>query len=157
MIFAGTTATGGVKPGTGSMLTLTPQDAERDRPAMPGRQRRGPARPRPGTDRLWQPELGSRADQRHHALVFGGARLAEHGQGEMFSDRDVRNGAKVCVIGETVKREPVSGRVADRQGNSHQQRLLPRRSACLSRKGANMMGMDQDNIVLAPGPPSSPA
>ena len=110
MIFSGSTTTGGVNLGTGSAMTLTPQDAERDRPPVPRRQRRRPDGPCPVADRLRQPQLGARADQRHHAVVPGRARLAEHGEGEMFTDRDVRNGNKVCVIGNTVKREPVSRR-----------------------------------------------
>jgi ABC-type antimicrobial peptide transport system permease subunit len=67
----------------------------------------------------------------------------------MFTDRDVRNGNKVCVIGNTVRRQlfqdasPIGKEI--RINN-----VLFRVIGVLGRKGANMMGMDQDNIVLAP-------
>ena len=48
-------------------------------------------------------------------------------EGEMFTDADVRNANKVCVVGTTIKRELFQGRVAHRQGYPHQERLLPRR------------------------------
>ena len=69
--------------------------------------------------------------------------------GEMFTDRDVRNGNKVCVIGNTVKQNlfpkasPIGKEI---RINNVSFRVI----GVLSRKGANMMGMDQDNIVLAP-------
>ena len=47
-------------------------------------------------------------------------------EGEMFTDRDVRNGSKVCVIGADAGARAVPGRVARRQGNPHPERLVPR-------------------------------
>jgi ABC-type antimicrobial peptide transport system permease subunit len=70
-------------------------------------------------------------------------------QGEMFSTRDVRNGNKVCVIGNTVKKNlfpnasPLGQEI---RINNVSFRVV----GVLSAKGANMMGMDQDNLVLAP-------
>jgi ABC-type antimicrobial peptide transport system permease subunit len=70
-------------------------------------------------------------------------------QGEMFSERDVRNCSKVCVIGNTLKRKlfdntsPIGKEI-------RMQNVSFRVIGVLSRKGANMMGMDQDNVVLAP-------
>jgi ABC-type antimicrobial peptide transport system permease subunit len=69
--------------------------------------------------------------------------------GEMFTDRDVRNGNKVCVIGNTVKRNLFFDATAigkEIRINNVSFRVL----GVLGRKGANMMGMDQDNLVLAP-------
>ena len=69
--------------------------------------------------------------------------------GEMFSDRDVRNSNKVCVIGNTIKQNlfpkmsPIGKEI---RINNVAFRVI----GVLSRKGANMVGMDQDNIVLAP-------
>jgi ABC-type antimicrobial peptide transport system permease subunit len=69
--------------------------------------------------------------------------------GEMFTDRDVRNGNKVCVIGNTVKRN-LFGDVLPIGKEIRINNVSFRVIGVLGRKGANMMGMDQDNIVLAP-------
>ena len=69
--------------------------------------------------------------------------------GEMFTERDVRNGNKVCVIGETVRRnlfQDVSPIGKEIRLSNVSFRIV----GVLRRKGANMMGMDQDNVVLAP-------
>ena len=65
----------------------------------------------------------------------------------MFTDRDVRNGNKVCVIGDTVKRNLFPG-VSPIGKEIRMNNVSFRVIGVLSRKGANMMGMDQDNIVL---------
>jgi len=79
-------------------------------------------------------------------LDVGNWRLAA---GEMFTDRDVRNGNKVCIIGNTIVQEVFSDDSPigkDIRINNVSFRIV----GVLARKGANMMGMDQDNIVLAP-------
>lgn len=70
--------------------------------------------------------------------------------GEMFTDADIKSSAKVCVLGQTVVdylfpdgQDPV-GKVV-RFGT------IPFRVVgVLKKKGYNSMGMDQDNLVLAP-------
>ena len=149
MIFAGTTATGGVNQGTGTALTLTPQDAgeiARQCPAVSGVAPIVRARSQiVYGNRNWVPEQISGTTPSFLA-VRDWQNMAK---GEMFTDRDVRNGNKVCVIGNTVKRNLFPG-VSPIGKEIRINNVSFRVIGVLSRKGANMMGMDQDNIVLAP-------
>ena len=70
--------------------------------------------------------------------------------GEMFTDSDIKAAAKVCLVGQTVVdnlfpdgSDPV-GRVI--RFNSIPFRIV----GVLKKKGYNSMGMDQDDLVLAP-------
>lgn len=70
--------------------------------------------------------------------------------GEMFTDSDIKTAAKVCVLGQTVVdylfpdgSDPI-GRVV--RFNSIPFRVI----GVLKKKGYNIMGMDQDDLVLAP-------
>ena len=125
MIFSGAATTGGVNLGAGSVMTLTPQDAGEIARQCPAVQSVAPlVRARAQFvygNRNWVPEQIAGTTPAFLASATG--RLA---QGEMFSDRDVRNCAKVCVIGNTVKRNLFPDDLAAGQGNPHQQRLLPR-------------------------------
>jgi HlyD family secretion protein len=73
----------------------------------------------------------------------------ELAKGEPFSDKDVRNGNKVCLIGQTIAQELFEG--ADPIGKEIWIRNISLRVVgVLARKGANGMGLDQDDIILAP-------
>ena len=70
--------------------------------------------------------------------------------GEMFDDGDIKTSAKVCVLGQTVVdnlfpdgSEPI-GKIV--RFNSIPFRVI----GVLKKKGYNSMGMDQDDLVLAP-------
>lgn len=70
--------------------------------------------------------------------------------GEMFNETDIKAAAKVCILGQTVVdylfpdgSDPV-GRVV--RFNSIPFRVI----GVLQKKGYNSMGMDQDDLVLAP-------
>ena len=70
--------------------------------------------------------------------------------GEMFTDTDIKAAAKVCILGQTVVdylfpdgSDPI-GKVV--RFNSIPFRVI----GVLKKKGYNSMGMDQDDLVLAP-------
>ena len=71
-------------------------------------------------------------------------------QGEMFSEADIQVSAKVCVIGQTIVENLFPGG-QDPVGKVIRFNQVPFRVVgVLKAKGYNSMGMDQDDIVLAP-------
>lgn len=71
-------------------------------------------------------------------------------QGEMFTEDDIRTAAKVCVIGSTIV-ENLFPDGSDPIGKVIRCNQVPLRViGILESKGYNSMGMDQDDVVLAP-------
>jgi len=69
--------------------------------------------------------------------------------GRVFNDREVLSGSKVCLIGRTLVRELFRGR--NPVGEEIRVKNVPFTViGVLSRKGANLLGTDQDDILLAP-------
>ncbi len=149
LIQPGTASSGGVSFGSGSVVTLTPQDAEaiaRECPAVAGVAPVVRARTQVVYgNRNWVPvymygTTPSFLDVREWEGLE---------EGEPFSDRDVRNGSKVCLLGQTLVRELFG----DESPVGHEVRVQNvsfKVIGVLSKKGANMMGIDQDDILLAP-------
>ncbi len=149
LVMPGTASTGGVSFGSSSVITLTPQDAEaisRDCPAV--RNVATVVRARTQVtfgNKNWVP-----------GYIYGATPSFlevrdwnDLEEGDPFSDADVRNGARVCLIGQTIKRELFNGQ-SPLGRELRMQNVSFRVVGVLSPRGANMMGMDQDDIVLAP-------
>lgn len=69
--------------------------------------------------------------------------------GGFFTDRDVNSAAKVCVIGQTVLEKLFQ--TSNPMGEVIRIRNIPFRVVgVLDKKGANMVGEDQDDIILLP-------
>ncbi len=70
--------------------------------------------------------------------------------GEMFTQADIKSAAKVCVIGKTIV-DNLFPNGGDPIGQVIRFNKIPLRVVgVLKSKGYNSMGMDQDDIVLAP-------
>ena len=71
-------------------------------------------------------------------------------EGEMFTETDIHTSAKVCVIGKTIA-DNLFPDGSDPVGRTIRFNQVPFRVVgVLQSKGYNSMGMDQDDIVLAP-------
>jgi ABC-type antimicrobial peptide transport system permease subunit len=148
-IMPGTASSGGVTFGSGSVVTLTPQDADAlARECSAVNCVATVVRTRTQTtfaNKNWVPfwiygTTPSFLDVREWSDLE---------EGEPFTDADVRNQTRVCLIGQTIKRE-----LFDSQSplgrDIRMQNVSFRVIGVLSPRGANMMGMDSDDIVLAP-------
>jgi ABC-type antimicrobial peptide transport system permease subunit len=149
MVQPGTAASGGVSFGAGSVLTLTPRDCDAIIMDCPAVRYAAPiVRARTQVvhaNRNWVPFFIYGTTPAYFS-VRDWTNLTE---GEIFTDRDVLNANKVCVLGQTIVRELFEGKSPigkDIRINNVSFRVI----GALSIKGANMMGMDQDDIVLAP-------
>jgi macrolide transport system ATP-binding/permease protein len=147
---SGAASSGGISFGSGTEKTLTPEDAEQiaaqcDTIAAvaPIVQVRGLQVIR--GNRNWTPMYIYGTTPAY--LVARDWDTME--AGEMFTDQDVRGTVKTCVIGTTIARElfddesPIGKDI-------RVQNVALRVVGVLGSKGANMMGMDQDDIILAP-------
>jgi ABC-type antimicrobial peptide transport system permease subunit len=149
LVQPGTASSGGVTFGSGSVMTLSPDDADAILRECPSVVSVAPVvRARTQVvygSRNWVPlyiygTTPSFLDVRDwQDLEDGGT----------FSDRDVRNSSKVCLIGQTLKKELFQGENPIGK-EVRVQSVTFKVIGVLSRKGANMMGLDQDDILLAP-------
>jgi len=149
LIQPGTASSGGVSFGSGSVMTLTPADAD-------------------AIARECQPAVASVAPivRARTQVVYGNknwvplyiygttpsfldVREWDLAEGRAFTDQEVNAGAEVCMIGQTLVRElfgrqsPIDMVV---RVNNKPMKII----GTLTRKGANIMVVDQDDILIAP-------
>lgn len=148
LIQSGTASSGGVSFGAGTVMTLTPTDAEAIE-----RECAAVACVAPVVRVRTQVIFGNR--NWVPVWIYGttpsflDVREWQMAEGSMFNERELRNGSNVCVLGQTVVRalfeneSPMGQEIRIRNATF-------RVVGVLARKGANMMGIDQDDVVLAP-------
>ena len=149
LVKAGSASRNGVSLGSGSVKTLTPEDAEAILRECPAVDRLAPIVNARGQvvrgNRNWNPSsfVGTTPD---YLAVRDWDELAE---GEVFTEVEVRDAATVCVLGQTLVRElfPDESPV----GQEVLVAGVPLRVVgTLRRKGADIIGEDQDDILLVP-------
>jgi ABC-type antimicrobial peptide transport system permease subunit len=149
LIQPGTASSGGVSFGSGSVLTLTPDDAL----AISKECDDYVASVAPVVRARTQVVYGNKNWVPLYIYgttpTFLDVREWDLDSGRAFTDQEVNGGSDVCLLGSTLVRELFGamsplGEVV--RVNNQPLRVI----GTLSRKGANMMGVDQDDILLAP-------
>ena len=149
VIRPGTASSGGISFGVGTSTTLTPEDCQAILRECPSIHNATPmVRARTQVvygNRNWVPNT-MYGTTPAFLDVQDWSILAE---GEPFSERDVLNGNRVCLLGQTLVRELFEG--ASPVGKEIRiKNIAFRVIGVLTPKGANMMGLDQDDVILAP-------
>ena len=144
----GAASSGGVTFGSGSTTTLTPEDCEAIRRECPAVRDAAPlVHTRTQViygNRNWVPTFiyGS-------TPAYSNVQNWTIAEGEPFTDRDVLNANRVCLLGQTLVRELFQGETPVGK-DIRIKNVSFRVVGTLGGKGANMMGMDQDDIILTP-------
>ena len=149
VILPGSMNIAGVNSGSGSRVTLTPQDADAIQKECPSVNWVAPiVRARAQVvygNRNWVPTYVYGTTPRFLDIRD----WTDMAEGEAFTDHEVLNSSKVCIVGETIVKElfegesPVGKHVRIRNVDF---KVI----GVLRKKGANLMGLDQDDILLAP-------
>jgi putative ABC transport system permease protein len=146
IVLPGSSQTGGLRSGT--VTTLTEADAHAIASECPSVLAASPFIGASGQviggNLNWQPDqmLGVGPD---YPLV----RSSPLASGEFFTQREIAGASKVCVLGVTVARQLFPD--SDPVGQQVRVKNLPFTViGVLARKGANLVGQDQDNILLMP-------
>jgi putative ABC transport system permease protein len=148
---SGSQSQGGMRGGAGSITTFTPEDVDAIERECPSVKAASPSIRANGQliygNQNWVASGGiSGTNQK-----FPDIRLwpIASGEGDFFTEGDVRTAARVCVIGKTVQDNLFSG--SDPVGQTMRIRNLPFRViGVLTVKGQNQYGQDQDDTVIVP-------
>jgi putative ABC transport system permease protein len=148
VVFPGSRRQGAVRHGRGSGPTLTAADAEAMVEECPSVLAASPMVFTGGQvvygNTNWRPREMVGVDVQYLTV-----RNWELRSGGFFTQRDIASAAKVCVIGQTLVAKLFQ--TANPLGETIRIKNIPFRVVgVLQAKGANIVGEDQDNVVIAP-------
>ena len=149
IVLPGAALSGGISHGSGSVQTLTPEDLEEIARQCPAISDAAPV-----VRTRAQVVYGNRNWNTNQIVGTAPSYLAVRDwenldEGNVFTESDVRSRNKVCLVGTTLKRDLFQGESPvgkDIRIKNVSFRVI----GVLSSKGANMVGADQDDIVVAP-------
>lgn len=140
----------GISTGAGSGVTLTAEDCDALLAECPSIRAGSPVVSLRGVQAVagnknWQP-----------FQVYGGTLeylsvrdWLAFDEGDAYTERDVQTSARVCLIGKTVKAN-LFGDASAYGAEIRLNNVIFTVAGVLSSKGSNLMGMDQDDIIIMP-------
>lgn len=147
LVFPGSTNQSGVRTGMGTATSLTEQDIEAIRIQCPSVALITPSL-RTGSQVIYQ-EMNWRTSIMGVNPDYFEIRSWPVSSGHYFTEADVRNATKVCVVGQTIVDNLFKG--ADPIGQVIRIRRMPFKIVgVLSPKGQSAQGSDQDDVIIAP-------
>ena len=146
-VMSGYSSSGSTRGGSGSSMSLTPEDAEAISAEVSGIDGLSPeVRDR---NQILANGLNWNTNVNGVGPDYPYVRNWPMAAGAMFTDQDVKSLAKVCVIGKTVADQVFLNE--DPVGQTLRVRNLPFRIlGVLSPKGFSIFGSDEDDVVLLP-------
>src|SRR5688572_7417424 len=148
MVWPGSATPRGVSTGSGGRVNLTAEDADalaRECTAL-----RGVAPIVEARTQVVYGRANTAVQITGTTPTFLDVRDLKVVEGEPFTDVDVRSGSKVCLIGMTIVRELFEEGQDSVGEDIRINNVTFKVIGVLGSKGANMMGRDQDDIVIAP-------
>ena len=147
LVFPGSTNQSGVRTGMGTATSLTEQDIEAIRIQCPSVALITPSL-RTGSQVIYQ-EMNWRTSIMGVNPDYFEIRSWPVSSGHYFTEADVRDATKVCVVGQTIVDNLFKG--ADPIGQVIRIRRMPFKIVgVLSPKGQSAQGSDQDDVIIAP-------
>ncbi len=146
-VFPGSSSSSGARGGWGSMSTLTPDEAQLISTEISGVVAvSGEVRDR---QQVMANGMNWNTQVQGESPDYLSIRAWPLSDGSMFSEPDVRSGAKVAVIGKTVADQLFAG--SDPLGQTIRLRNIPFKIiGVLTSKGVSFFGSDQDDTVIIP-------
>jgi ABC-type antimicrobial peptide transport system permease subunit len=150
LVLPGTAASGGVTWGAGSAMTLTPEDCDAILANCSAVHNACPIVRAKSSQVIyggqnWIPSNITGATPAILDIQNWGNVI----EGQPFTDADVRNASKVCLLGQTLVQKLFNGRSPVGK-DIRLANVSFRVVGALKAKGANMFGQDQDDVIIAP-------
>ena len=149
MIIPGADRRGGVSKGTGTQMSLTPEDCDAINRECPAVAMAVPVVNTNGMQAIYGNTNYAPSRIQGSAPDFLQIRNWVIGEGRAFTQREVNNRARVCLVGSTIVRELFNG-ISPIDNEIRIANTTFKVIGVLQSKGANMMGMDEDDVILLP-------
>ncbi len=147
LIFPGSMMSGAVRSGAATGTTLTEEDGRAVKEQCPAVAYLSPIL-RSGGQVVYR-DLNWGTSLQGGSPDYFAIRAWRIDRGDFFADADVRGATKVCLLGQTVVQQLFGGE--DPVGATIRIRNIPFKVVgTLKSKGQNMMGQDQDDLILVP-------